>query len=483
MRTFFSSVKNDRARSALSFSIIDGILWATMFGLAENYIFPFVLFFGALAVHTSIMQGASQLGISIAQLAGAKLIHAFRKRRILSVITTSIHASSFIFMAIAAVFTKNFWIMIIAYVVGAFANNVAAPGWISWMNDIIPSKIRGVYWGFRNRIINLIQFSAILVAGVALYAGSQNHSVITFACKYGSANDFMISSQNMVVLFVYVLLFGIGGVSRLGCTIPLSRQYEPKMEEEKKGDIVTLRSFLSALVSSNFGRFALFSFSLTFAVNIMAPIIPVFLLQPLGFNYLEYSIVMLAPMVTTILAISYWGRLADRYGNYRILLITVISLPLLAFGWAFIKNTWVLVVLQLFSGFVWSGFNLSNQNYIFDSIEPRKIPKIYGYFVSFNNASAFLGSITGGLLTLVTMQMHIQFFAPRSFELIFMLSGLLRVVIIFFLIRSFKEVRKVERSPKIHHFYFYLPMSNIYNRIALGIKKLQRKKGNGIGNL
>jgi MFS family permease len=454
MKAFLSSLHNNRTRRALLCSVIDGILWATMFGFAENFIVPFVLFMGATAFYTSLMQGGAQLAVAMAQLAGSRIVHALKRRRVLSVVCTTFHALSFLAIPVIAILTKNFWIIIITFTLGTLVNNIASPGWISWMNDLIPQKHRGTFWGLRNMFVNFAQFGAIIIAGTTLHVAE--------GCDF--------------LLVMYVILFGAAGFSRMGSTIPLSKQYEPKMAEEEGREKFTLLGFLSRLVSSNFGRFAVFSFSLTFTVNPMVPVIPVFLLTSLDFNYIEYSIIILAPMVTTILAMRYWGKLADKYGNYRILLITAVLIPLFGFAWAFIKNMYLFVLLQLLSGFVWSGFNLSNQNYLLDSVRPQNVPKIFAYFISINNICAFAGSITGGFLTLITREIQVSFFAPKSFELIFLLSGFLRIVIVLLLIKSFKEVREVAPSPRIHYFYFTLPMLNIYNRIVFRLRSVQKKK-------
>ncbi len=448
---------DDRAKKALWYSLVDGVLWSVMFGFAENYIVPFVLLFGATAFHASLMQGMVQLSISAAQLLGGEVVYRLRKRRILSVVTVIIHASTFIIIPIAALLTKNYWLIIVTFAFGAFATNLGGPGWISWMNDIVPTRTRGAFWGMRHRIVNFAMFCAIIVAGVLYF--------------FAEKNDFLIP--------VYIVLFTIAGLSRLSGTIPLWKMFEPQMAHAKESAQFKFRIFLTKLTTSNFGRFALFSFLLTFAVNTMAPVIPVFLFRSLKFDYLQYMIITLAPMVATFLSMSYWGRLADKYGNYRILLITAISIPLLSIGWAFIKDFAFLIPLQLFSGFVWSGFNLSNQNYMFDSVRPANMPKISAYFLSLNNLCAFIGSITGGVLTEVTRLFTISFFAESNFELIFLLSALLRIIIIVFLIKSFTEVRQVAPSPKIHHFYFSFPAASIYTRLVLSIKSFQRKKVEG----
>ncbi|MBN2441536.1 MAG: MFS transporter [Spirochaetales bacterium] len=456
MKEFLNRVEDPRIRRALTYSIIDGILWAVMFGFAENYVIPFALFFGASAFQVSILQGSMQFSISIGQIAGASFIQKFKKRRILSIICNAAHSLSYLIIVYGTVITKNPLVALAAYALGTLSTHLGGPGWTSWMNDIVPKTSRGRYYSIRNRMITIFQFFTIILAGILLYFGE----------IYGFEELF------------YIFLFTAGSLSRLSSIYPLYKQYEPAMTIPKAPSEFKYIIFLKKIGSTNFGRFAGFSFLLTFAVNIMAPVVPVFLLKSLHFNYLQFMIIMMSSMFSTFLALRYWGNLSDTYGNYKILFVTAISLPIIIVGWVFIKNFYLLILLQLFSGFVWSGLNLSTQNFLFDSVKPQNIPKVSAYFTATNNIFAFLGSITGGILTLVITQIKIPIFAENNYELIFALSGLIRAFIIIFMIRRFAEVRDVEPSPDFRYFYVYKPMSNIINRIQIIKRRLKKNEKN-----
>ena len=171
LKQFLKTIDDPAISRALGFSAIDGILWALMFGLAENYIVPFTLFFGASALHISIMQGSMQFGIAMAQITGASFIERFRKRKRLSLFCNIIHALSFIGVCYGAIITRSPWTIIIAFTLGAFVNNIAGPGWLSWMNDIVPGTVRGAFWSNRNRLITITQFLSIIIAGMVLFFG------------------------------------------------------------------------------------------------------------------------------------------------------------------------------------------------------------------------------------------------------------------------------------------------------------------------
>ena len=121
----------------------------------------------------------------------------------------------------------------------------------------------------------------------------------------------------------------------------------------------------------------------------------------------------------------------------------------------------MLIILQLFSGFVWSGFNLATFNFIFDAVRRENVSKIMSYFNTLNTFCAFLGTITGGFLIDLLSKSHFQFLIFNSFTLVFVISGCLRITVLLIFIKKFKEVREAEPAPAFHYFYIYKPVSDI----------------------
>jgi MFS family permease len=187
-------------------------------------------------------------------------------------------------------------------------------------------------------------------------------------------------------------------------------------------------------------------------------------------------VVTLTATVASFLSMTYWGPLADRYGNYRILYITCIWIPTIAFAWIFFKNIYILIFLQLFAGFVWAGFGLATGNYIFDAVRRENIPIVWAYFNTFNNLFAFGGSILGGLTTKILPEKRVEFlrFAEHNYEIIFAVSAILRLVVVLLFAKRFKEVRNVEKSPNINFFYVYKPASNVINMFTIIVEKMKR---------
>ena len=68
MKRVFKYIDDPRIRQSLIYSIIDGCLYAVMFGFCENYIVPFIFLFDADSFLASFIQGILFLGASNAAM-------------------------------------------------------------------------------------------------------------------------------------------------------------------------------------------------------------------------------------------------------------------------------------------------------------------------------------------------------------------------------------------------------------------------------
>ena len=256
-------------------------------------------------------------------------------------------------------------------------SSIASPGWLSWMNDLVPIPMRGAFWGRRNTVIGIAQFAAIAAGG----RGPQGSPSLRArrSSSSGSSSAWPRSRAS-------------------GCVVFLGIQHDPPAAKAADLRNQDFPAFLRSLPKGGFGNFVLFSVLMTFSVNVMGPLLSIYLLKSRGLDYFSYTAVTMVSMVLSYVAMSYWGPLTDRFGNRRILLVTATALPLLSLGWIFAKSVPAMLVLQVFSGFVWAGVNLATTNFIFDSEDKSRIASTMANFNALNNGLAFAGSITGGLV-------------------------------------------------------------------------------------
>jgi MFS family permease len=426
-----------RVRKSLDASLLDGYLWAMMFGLGEGFVVPFAIYFKASALLLSLINGLAQMSISVSNILGAHFIQYYRKRKTLAIITNILHASSYLFLFWMTLATKDPAVVPIFFVAGLMATSLAGSGWFTWMNDLVPPKFRGRFWGLRNKYINIFVIVAGLLAG----------AIMTMAKRFD------------LTLWGFGLLFCGAFVFRLASFIPLMRQHEPPMKPAPEKEKLSFFAFLFELPKSNFGRFAIFNTIFTFSTSMMPALTTLYLLKTMKVSYIEFSIINISFTLALGLLMPYWGKVTDTYGNYRVFTFAAVGILLLPLGWIFFRSVPVFILLNLVGGFFWSGFSLSSQNFILDNLKKSSLHYHFSYYNAINNFSAFLGAVTGGLLAQSVLAIPADGFLFIKFtdmklEIVFFISFLLRLAAVIFFVRTFSEIRK--RKPVTNPVYVFM---------------------------
>ena len=189
----------------------------------------------------------------------------------------------------------------------------------------------------------------------------------------------------------------------------------------------------------------LYAASITFATN-LAALFSVYMIRDLHFNYLIFMFVHLGAVVAGF--IPDLGRHADAIGNARVLKLTSFLIPLSRFS-DILAEPYYLFAIEIFSGFVWGGFNLCSLNFIYDAVTPGKRLRCISYFTFINGIATFLGAIAGGYLA-----EHLPPFHGSRILTLFLISGVLRLASHFILSKRFHEVRVTQKKVSSAELFF-----------------------------
>ncbi|MCB1195547.1 MFS transporter [bacterium] len=425
-------------KKSLKASFKDGIFAGAMTGFTQEYFTPFLLLLGGTVRHVGFLSALPNLTASLGQLISAEIVTWLGSRKKTITLFVFLQAVMLIPMIGVALYKHSSPALFIAFVVlftcfGALAN----PAWGSLMSDLVPTGQRGHYFGWRNKTLSFVTIGTMFAAGILLF--------------------FMKKAD---VYWGFALLFACAFIWRIISWYFLTKMHEPPLHSPKENHF-TLFQFLARLHTSNFAQFVLFVSLMNFSVNVAAPFFNVFMLKDLKFNYLLYTVINLTATFTTYCTIARWGRHADKVGNLKIIQTTA---PLIAFIpvlWIINRNTLFLIVAQVFSGFLWAGFNLCSSTFIYDAVSPEKRTRCIAYFNTLNGTALCLGAITGGFLLPVLPPL----FGHKMLTL-FLISSLLRICVGLTLPRKLKEVRQVEHIKSDELFF-----SMIGIRPMIGIER------------
>ena len=411
----------EKKEKSLKHSIKDGCGWATMVGFGENYISPFAIALNATNQQIALLASIPQLLSSLFQLIAAKITDLVKNRKKIILYGVLIQALIWLPLFYIPFITKNIYFLIAFVSVYFIAGSFGAPAWNSWMGELVEEDKRGKYFGFRNKIMGFFTVVSISLAGFIL-------------SKFKQVN----------VFYGFGIIFMIGLIARAFSTFYIKKMYEPQYIVEKK-DYFSFVDFVKKMRKTNYGIFVLFMFFLRFSVFVAGPFFAVYMLRDLNFSYMTYTIVTVTATIITFITMTYWGKYADRFGNRNILTITSYLVPLAPILWLFSTNIVYLIFIQIFTGFIWAGFELSAANFIFDTVKPKNRAKCVSYYNVFNGLGMFFGSMVGGALALKLVKPS---FLMSSLQLLFLISGILRLFVVLYFIPKIKEVRVIQHMPE-----------------------------------
>jgi len=320
------------------------------------------------------------------------------------------------------------------------------PAWVSLMGDIIPDQIKGIYFGERNKINNFIAFVSLIIAGFIL----QTFSGISLIYAFG-------------------IIFFIAMVAKILSFLTYTKIYEPEyyFDESYK---FSFSSFLKNLKKTNFGIFVIYMCIFTFSYRIAAPYFSLYMFNYLHFDYLKFTLISAASAFITILSMPVWGRYIDDYGNKKIMVLTGFSIPFIPLFWMISKNFLYLFFVEVFSGFVWAGFNLSTFNFVFFSTSSEKRTIAYSYYNILIGLSIFLGTTTGSILI---EKMHL--FEIPIFN-VFIVSTILRFISSFIFLSKIKEPAK-KKDISYSKLFFAASFVEIWKSLQnINIMKIKQKR-------
>jgi MFS family permease len=383
-------------------------------------------FFNAFAIK-ALNATPTQLGLlsSVPLLLGyisniftIKVLDRLKSRKKLILIGALLNSVSFIPIFLS-LFIKGyeFPFLLLSISLYFISDLFIVPAWVSLMGDIIPDQIKGIYFGERNKINNLIAFVSLIVAGFVLEAVS-----------------------GISLIYAFGIIFFISMVAKLLSFYMYTKIYEPEYYFDESYNF-SFFSFLKNLKKTNFGVFVIYMCVFTFSYRIAAPYFSLYMFNYLHFDYLKFTLVSAASALATILSMPVWGRYIDEYGNKKIMALTGFSIPLIPLLWMLSKNFLYLFFVEIFSGFVWAGFNLSTFNFIFFSTSSEKRSIAYSYYNILIGLSIFLGTTTGSLLIEKMRLFEIPVFN------VFIASTILRFLSSFLFLSKIKEpIKKKEIS-------------------------------------
>jgi MFS family permease len=404
-------------------SIKEGIFRTFRQAFGDHYISPFAIAIGTSSPIVALINTLWTLS-SATQIFGIKIIKKFSRKRIITT-TVAINSIGFLLLAlIGLLYLKGTSVEVLSLLIFldlfifVATMGIDHPAWFSWMGDVVDPKYRGRWWAKRSTIIT---FTSVILTITA---------------------SFILESfkRNEMEILGFIIFFMIAFFARAYCVRILFKHYEPPIKKYKEKKF-KLKDFTKELTKTNFGKFVLFRGIFSISVMITSPLVAIYLLRTLGFSYPTYIIIALSGMIFSILTLNMWGILADKFGNYRIIALSTLLIPITPILWMLsTSKLYLFLVPGIIGGIGWHGFFLASKNFVYDNVSKDKRAKAIAYV----NLSIGIGSLIGGLISAALIK-YLSTSWIEPIALIFIIGAVARMIVVGFFIPKMKEIKHKQK--------------------------------------
>lgn len=418
-KSLIQKLKNKTRR----LSIKEGIFFTFRQAFGDHYISAFAIAIGSSNPMVALINTMWNMS-PISQIFGINLIKNFKRKNIVST-TTLINSIGFLLMALIGLFyIKDILVeflptlILINLFIILTSTGIGHPAWFSLMGDVVNPKYRGRWWAKRSTIITFTSITLTIIASFILELFKKENQEITG----------------------FLLFFIIAFSARLYCSKLLKSHYEPKQKKIKK-EKIKAKYLFSDLKKTNFGKFIVFRGLFAMATMITSPLISIYLLRYLNFDYPTYIIISLSGMIFSIFTLNLWGRLADKYGNYRIIALSTLLIPIIPLLWIVSgSKLYLFLIPGMVGGIGWYGFFLASTNFVYDNNSEENRAKA----IAKMNFFIGIGAVTGGIISTILIK-YLKTSWIEPLMLIFLIGTLVRMIIVATFIPMLKEIKKKKK--------------------------------------
>lgn len=364
----------------------DGFSFSVMVGLGETYLPAFVLsrHMGDLTV--ALIASVPILLGSLLQLAAPLILGRVRSYRKFAVGAAVLQAISLLVL-VGLAMTPDIpaWSVFLPATVYWAAGLSVGPAWNAWAEQIVPVRIRPGFFARRSRLCHIGVLAGLVSGGLLL--------------RFAESAQWPFS--------MFAVLFGVGAAGRFVSAAMLARQSESRDVSRRCLDqpyeplqpAARLRSILTAVRHPGpIGRFVIFLMAVQTGVYVSGPYFTAYMLRTLDLSWGEYMGLLSLGFIGKMLSLPWAGRLANRHGADKLLLIGGLGIVPTSALWVINQSVGFLVFVQIFSGMMWGCYELGMLLQFFRQIPTHRRVRILTLYNLGNSAAMVAGTLIGGAI-------------------------------------------------------------------------------------
>jgi len=376
-------------RANLRASMADGATFGVMVGVGESYLAAFALAIGLGEISAGLVSSVPLLAGGILQLISLRAVHWFGSEKRWVVFCATLQGLSFFPLVYAAIHGSLALIPLLAIASLYWAGGLASgPAWNTWMESIVPSRVRPRYFSLRTRVSQMCTLTGLVAGGVALqWADTHGHALVGFACIFAAAGVFRMWSVSWLIRHHQPVAAGQQIVRHRRAASAAVASVSPRRKRSPGISGMRLLTYLVAVQGM---------------VQISGPFFSPYMLKQLHFSYSQFVTLLAIGFLSKIIALSWWTKLTHNGGAQRLLWIGGIGIVPLSALWILADNIYQLALVQMISGIMWAAYELGFFLMFFETLPIEKRTRMLTYYNLANMMALCGGAFVGaGMLQLL----------------------------------------------------------------------------------
>jgi MFS family permease len=365
-------------RSDLRASCIDGCMFSVMVGAGETYFPAFALALGVDKVTAGLVATVPMLFGAAIQLVSPWAVRRVGANSRWVVWTAAAQAASFVpLIAAAALGAMPTWLLFAVLSLYWGAGFASGPSWTTWIEALVPARIRSRYFARRTIWCYLALVAALLGAGAAL--------------DFGDAHGGRVRA--------FAALFLAAAAARVASSRYLASQSDPVPQPPGERH-VSMRELLRGPEHRPARRLVVFLLAAWGATQISQPFVTSYLRGELHMSYDLLALLLAVPFAARVAALPWLGRVAQQFGARRLMWVGAVSLAPAGAMWAVSTSALSIAAAQAATGFALAAFELATLLLWFETVPADCRTSVITTYQFWYAAAWVVGSAVGSVLLL-----------------------------------------------------------------------------------
>lgn len=375
---------------ALRLSMFEGAMWAVYWNIVAGVIVNgLALALGARPFHLAILNALPLLG-QVGGLFAARYLQRRDARKPLALVAEGASRGAWLLLLLLPLLPEGgvrTWFLLWVATASHLVHYAGAIAWLSWISDLVPEPIRGVYFGVRSAVLGVVGLLGVTLAsewadGVRAAQGVGDAYVTT-----------LLALVTIGVVF--------GALSWLGLLL------QPVRRMRRLG-AAGWHAIARTLLDPDGRRIAVAWVALAFSAGITTGTFIAFFLGRLQMTFMGVTAYGWLALAVSTAVTPLLGRMGDRFGHRNLLLVAWLGVfwqPILSVvtpnDMPHVLGLMPVTILldAVFSGSFWPAVGVSQTNLVIATAPSEERAGMFAALSALAGLAGFAGAIGGGLVS------------------------------------------------------------------------------------